>query len=159
MDDQQKNSEENKAKSVTPVVMATIIATLAVVGIMWLISSSSFSPSTQQQSIISNSEVNPSEKAQPLIQAPSQNAAPAVKRLSYYAPMTFPPNVETQRGSFVNSCTSSGGTPNYCNCSFDYLISNYGLIWLIEANANYEVSGVIPSQLHSSQQYCSAWNN
>jgi hypothetical protein len=79
--------------------------------------------------------------------------------VAYYAPMTFPPNVETNRSSYVSNCTSAGATPNYCNCTFDYLISNYGLIWLIEANANYNVSGVIPPQFHSAQQYCSAWDN
>jgi hypothetical protein len=124
-----------------------------------------YSSSATQQGGVSSDGTNPSVQTQQPVQAapqqsvPSQNTAPVVQRLSYYAPMTFPPNIEAQRGSYVNSCTSAGATSNYCNCSFDYLISNYGLIWIIEANANYEASGVIPPQFHSAQRYCSAWNN
>jgi hypothetical protein len=77
MDDQPKSGNENQAKSVAPVVIATIIATLVVVGIIWLIICSSSSPSTQQQGAASNNEVNPSAQTQPTAQAaPQQPAQP-----------------------------------------------------------------------------------
>jgi hypothetical protein len=77
MENQPKKSEENKAKSITPVVITTIIATLIVVGIVWLVFSSGSSPSAQEQSVASNNGTNPSVQTQsPAQAAPQQPAQP-----------------------------------------------------------------------------------
>jgi hypothetical protein len=169
MDDQPKSGNENQAKSVAPIVITTIIATLVVVGIVWVIFSSSSSPLTQQQSVTSNSEANPSVQTQlpnqaaPQQPAPSQNVAPVVQQPRYYTPMNFSPAAEAQRASFVNSCTSSGGTWGKCNCDFDYFIYNYGVIWLINENVYINVNGAsspeFRSASQSANQSCSVWSN
>jgi hypothetical protein len=95
---------------------------------------------------------------QPQSQTPTPTPQP-----SYYTPMTFSPAVEAQRSSFVNSCTSSGGTWGKCNCDFDYLISNHGLVWLIDESAYVDVNGVASSEFRSSAQLaaqsCSVYSN
>ena len=66
MEDQQKSNEENKTKSVTSVIIITIIATLIVVGVAWLIFGSSSSPSTQQQNVSVTNNATPNAQTSPL---------------------------------------------------------------------------------------------
>lgn len=149
-------------------VIVMIMAIFVVIGILWLIGSNS-SPATQKQNVASNSEANPSIQTQPTAKvapqqsAPPQYKAPVVRQPSYYTPMTFSPTAEDQRSSFVNSCTSSGGTWGKCNCDFDYVIENYGVIWLIDANAYINVNGAASPQFRAvaqqAAQSCSEWDN
>jgi hypothetical protein len=141
-----------------------VVAVLVISAYLVGQNSNNQTPSINTPVVVNNtgiqSTTKPSSTAQNQQPGQTSTSQPSYNYPRYYTPMTFPPNVEAQRSSYVNSCiTSSGGKLNYCNCSFDYLISNYGLIWLIEANANYNASGVIPPQLHSAQQYCSTWSN
>jgi hypothetical protein len=96
------------------------------------------------------------------IQNQPQSQAPTPQP-SYYTPMTFSPTAEAQRSSWDNGCTSKGTSLNYCNCTFDYLIYNYGVIWLIQENAYINVNGAASPEFRSASQsasqYCSAWNH
>lgn len=128
-----------------------------------------YSSSATQQGGVSSDGTNPSVQTQQPVQAapqqsvPSQNTAPVVQQPRYYTPMTFSPTAEAQRSSFVNSCTSSGGTWGKCNCDFDYFIYNYGVIWLINENAYINVNGAsspeFRSASQSANQSCSVWSN
>ncbi|HUC01906.1 MAG TPA: hypothetical protein VMA75_03300 [Candidatus Paceibacterota bacterium] len=99
------------------------------------------------------------------IQPQVQNATvqPSYDYPHNYTPMTFSPAAESQRNSFVNGCTSSGGTWGKCNCDFDYLIENYGVVWLIDANAYINVNGAASPQYRviaqQAAQSCSEWSN
>jgi hypothetical protein len=78
MEDQPKKSEENKAKSITPVVITTIIATLIVVGIVWIASRLDTPPILQNQS--TPSATAPTQTASsPVIPSPQQT-----QPVSYY---------------------------------------------------------------------------
>jgi len=67
MNDQQKNSEENKDKSVTSIVIVTIIIVVVIVWIISAVSDSNSSSSTQQQGASSET----SQSAQ-TVQSPAQ---------------------------------------------------------------------------------------
>ncbi len=99
------------------------------------------------------------------IQNQQQSQTPT-SQPSYYTPMTFSSAVEAQRSSFVYGCESAGTIVNTwgkCNCNFDYLINNYGLVWLINEEAYINVNGVASPEYRSealdAYKYCSAFSN
>ena len=109
---------------------------------------------------IKNDELVSIDKTVTPTYPPSQ---PVTSNYSYYTHMTFSTAVEAQRSSYVNGCTSSGGMWGKCNCGFDYLISNYGLVWLIDEEAYINVNGVSSPELRSASlnatRYCSVYSN
>ena len=94
------------------------------------------------------------------VQAQPQNTTPQPPR--YYTPMTFAPTAESQRSSFVNACMSHESW-GICNCNFDYIINNYGVIWLINENAYININGAGSGEFRSealdASKYCSVFSN
>lgn len=114
----------------------------------------------QPNTISTERETSPKTSADQ-IQQQAQIPQPNYPR--YYTPTTFSANAEAQRNSFVNGCTSSSNTWGKCNCGFDYLIHNYGVIWLIQENAYVNVNGVASPELRSASldayKSCSVFSN
>ncbi len=124
-------------------------------------SSNNKSPVVTTPTPINNTTTESATNPYPTVQTPTPQ--PSYTAPSYYTPMTFSTAVEAQRSSYVNGCTSSGGMWGKCNCAFDYLISNYGLVWLINENAYVNVNGVASTELRSASldayKYCSVYSN
>lgn len=120
--------------------------------------SSNQSPTTENQI-----DTPPATQSQQQVQAPTPKPSYVAPAPRYYTPMTFSSAVEAQRNSYVNGCTSSGGMWGKCNCGFDYLINNYGLVWLINEQAYINVNGAASPQLRSASlsatNYCSIYSN
>lgn len=168
---EQPTKETKEKSSVVGVVIVTIIVTLIAVGIVSAISNTNSQNPNQSNAVASSTQNQTGQQSAPAPVTPTANeqATPSVSptlQPSYYAPMTFSPAVEAQRSSFVNGCESAGTTANTwgkCNCNFDYIISNYGLVWLINEEAYINVNGVASPEYRSealaAYKYCSVFDN
>ncbi len=97
-------------------------------------------------------------------QASSQSIASAPQSThNPYTPMTFSTTVEALRSSVVNKCISGSATWGECNCTFDYLIINYGYQWLTNEYSYFIMNGVnspeFSSAVLNAAKYCSIFTN
>jgi hypothetical protein len=148
----------------------TIVVVIVVIVLVWVAYLIGQSSNNQPQTVATSTSSNNTSAqsvTQPssAVQSQQQSQAPTPQPV-YYTPMTFSAAVEAQRSSFVNGCESAGTTANTwgkCNCNFDYLINNYGLVWLINEEAYINVNGAASPEYRSealaAYKYCSAYSN
>lgn len=160
-------NSEKKEQPVFVVILITAIILLFIMGVAVSISGgTSMNPAPSETVTSSNKNQNNS------ISSTSDQSVPnptPISQQSYtpppiYTPMTFSATAEAQRPSWDNGCMNGNMSMiNYCNCTFDYMINNYGVIWLINENAYANFNGALSPEFRSAikgaNQYCSQWGN
>jgi hypothetical protein len=145
----------------------TILLVMVVIILVWIAYFIGQSSNNQPQPVATSTSAQAVAQPSPTAQSQQQSQAPTpAPQPVYYTPMTFSPAVEAQRSSFVNGCESAGTTANTwgkCNCNFDYIINNYGLVWLINEEAYINVNGAASPEYRAealaAYKYCSAYSN
>ncbi len=142
-------------------ILTIVVVTILIISAYFIGKNSNSPTQTSTNTVATEQPVQPKIVVNQFQQ--NQTPLPQSSRPLYYTPMTFSANAEAQRNSYVNGCISTGGNSNFCNCSFDYLIYNYGVIWLINENAYIDVNGASSPELRSASQValqrCSIWSN
>ncbi len=155
---------EEKKSSLLPILLTILI--VGIVTALIISAAQNSSDNTSQPATIITASTTPTpipSSKTPVAQSDIPAPRPSYVAPKYYVPMTFAPAAESQRDSFVNGCLNSGGTWGKCNCNFDYIINNYGVVWLINENAYINVNGVASPEFRAEAlnavEYCSAYSN
>lgn len=61
---------------------------------------------------------------------------------------------EEMRATFIKNCNMEEANRQFCECTWDYLIENYGLDWLVDESLNTYKTGNIPPEVFEAGEAC-----
>lgn len=63
------------------------------------------------------------------------------------------------KSNFMEGCNIEGANKQFCECTWNYLVDQYGIEWLVDESINTYRTGDIPPEMFKAGKTCSQYLN